>query len=45
MEVVLGVPGLSVGGTGLLIAVSVVLETVRQLDSLRATRDYSAYLR
>ncbi len=45
MQTIIGLPGLSVGGTGLLIAVSVVLETVRQLDSLRATRDYSSYLR
>ena len=45
MKVVLGFGNLSVGGTGLLIVVSVVLETVRQLDSLKASKDYSSYLR
>lgn len=44
MSNVLGLQGLSVGGTGLLIVVSAVLDTVRQVDSLRATRDYSSYL-
>lgn len=41
---ILGLGGLSVGGSGLLIVVSVVLETVSQLDSLKTNRDYSNYL-
>ncbi len=41
---ILGLDGLSVGGSGLLIVVSVVLETVSQLDSLKTNRDYSSYL-
>ncbi len=45
MGSILGFSGLTVGGTSLLIVVSVVLETVRQLDSLKTTRDYSSYLR
>ncbi len=45
IRVVLGIQGLSVGGTSLLIVVSVVLETIRQLDSLRSSHDYSSYLK
>ncbi len=45
IRVGLGIQGLSVGGTSLLIVVSVVLETVRQLDSLRSSHDYSSYLK
>ena len=45
IRVVLGIQGLSVGGTSLLIVVSVVLETIRQLDSLKSSHDYSSYLR
>ncbi|MBD3366099.1 preprotein translocase subunit SecY [candidate division WWE3 bacterium] len=41
---VLGIAGLSLGGTGLLIVVSTVLDTVRQVDSLKVSRDYSSYL-
>lgn len=44
MGQLLGMGGLSVGGTGLLIVVSAVLDTVRQVDSLQVTRDYSSYL-
>ncbi|MCA9308719.1 preprotein translocase subunit SecY, partial [candidate division WWE3 bacterium] len=33
-----------IGGTGLLIVVSVVLETLRQLDSLNVTRSYDSFL-
>lgn len=40
----LGLQGLAVGGTGLLIVVSTVLDTVRQVDSLMVSRDYSSYL-
>jgi len=41
---VLNVRGLSIGGTGLLIVVSTVLYTLRQLDSLKVARDYGSYL-
>ncbi|HXK52950.1 preprotein translocase subunit SecY [Candidatus Nomurabacteria bacterium] len=40
-----GVSNLTIGGTGLLIVVSVILETVRQIDSMKATRSYEGYLR
>lgn len=39
-----GVNNLTVGGTGLLIVVSVVLETIRQVESLTVTRSYDSYL-
>lgn len=35
---------LSIGGTGLLIIVSVVLDTVRQIESLMVTRNYDSFL-
>lgn len=41
----IGVSNLSIGGTGLLIVVSVVLETVRQMESLMVTRNYDSFLR
>ncbi len=41
---VLNLEGFSVGGTGLLIVVSVVLDTVRQIESLQVSQDYSSYL-
>jgi preprotein translocase subunit SecY len=41
----IGVGNLSVGGAGLIIVVSVVLETVRQVESLTVTRSYESYLR
>lgn len=41
----LGVNNLSIGGTGLLIVVSVVLETIRQVQSMTATKSYENYLR
>jgi len=44
LENVLNVRGLSVGGTGLLIVVSTVLDTMRQVDSLGVTGDYGSYL-
>jgi len=40
-----GVTNLTIGGTGLLIVVSVVLETVRQMESLMVTRNYDSFLR
>jgi preprotein translocase subunit SecY len=39
-----GFGDLSVGGSGLLIVVSVVLETVRQVESLMTVRDYQSFL-
>lgn len=41
----IGVSNLSIGGTGLLIVVSVVLETVRQMESLMVSRNYDSFLR
>src|SRR3989344_1183448 len=35
---------LTVGGTGLLIVVSVVLETLRQIESMMETRNYESFL-
>ena len=35
---------MSIGGTGLLIVVSVVLETIRQVESQTVTRSYEGYL-
>jgi len=39
-----GVAGLSIGGTGVLIVVSVILETLKQLESLMVMRDYEGFL-
>jgi preprotein translocase subunit SecY len=39
-----GLGNLAIGGTGLLIVVSVVLETVRQIKSIRATKSYENFL-
>lgn len=36
--------GFAVGGTGLLIVVSVVLETMRQVESMMVTRSYDSFL-
>jgi len=41
----LGISNLSIGGTGLLIVVSVVLETIRQVESLTVTKSYENYLK
>ncbi len=40
-----GVQSLLIGGTGLLIVVSVVLETTKQIESLLVMRDYDSFLR
>lgn len=40
----LGMSNLAIGGAGLLIVVSVVLETIRQIESHRATRSYENFL-
>ena len=39
-----GVSNFAVGGTGLLIVVSVVLETIRQIQSMMVTRNYESFL-
>ena len=45
LQSTLGLGGqFAVGGTGLLIVVSVVLETVRQVESLMVTRNYDNFL-
>src|SRR3989344_1907094 len=45
MQNTLGLGGqFAVGGTGLLIVVSVVLETMRQVESLMVTRNYDSFL-
>lgn len=40
-----GITALSIGGTGLLIVVSVVLETIRQIEALTVTRSYESFLK
>lgn len=40
-----GLTNLVIGGTGILIVVSVVLETIRQIESMMVTRDYQSFLR
>ncbi|OGC70074.1 preprotein translocase subunit SecY [candidate division WWE3 bacterium RIFOXYC1_FULL_39_7] len=40
-----GTASLTVGGTGLLIVVSVVLETIRQIESHSVSRSYESFLR
>ena len=40
----LGMASLAIGGTSLLIVVSVVLETVRQIESMTVTKSYDSYL-
>ncbi|RJR26400.1 preprotein translocase subunit SecY [candidate division WWE3 bacterium] len=40
-----GTTSLAVGGTGLLIVVSVVLETIRQIESHSVTRSYESFLK
>ena len=44
MNFIFGPNVISIGGTSLLIAVSVVLETVRQVESLTVTRSYEKFL-
>ena len=45
MQSVLNIPTLSVGGTGILIVVSVVLETTKSLQSQLLSRGYEGFLR
>lgn len=44
MQFIFGPNTISIGGTSLLISVSVVLETVRQVESLSVTRSYEKFL-
>ncbi len=39
-----GIASLSIGGTGLLIVVSVILDTLRQIEALMVTREYEGFL-
>ena len=39
-----GLASLAIGGTGILIVVSVVLETIRQIESMMVTRNYQSFL-
>jgi preprotein translocase subunit SecY len=41
---IVGISNFAVGGTSLLIVVSVVLETIRQMESMIVTKNYSSYL-
>lgn len=41
----IGASSVSIGGTSLLIVVSVVLETIRQIESVQATRSYDKFLK
>lgn len=41
---VFSTPNLGIGGSGLLIVVSVVLETIRQVKSITSTKSYEAFL-
>ncbi|MBW6441686.1 preprotein translocase subunit SecY [Patescibacteria group bacterium] len=43
-QFIFGPNAISIGGTSLLISVSVVLETVRQVESLMVTRSYEKFL-
>ncbi|MDP2677039.1 MAG: preprotein translocase subunit SecY [bacterium] len=40
MQIITGIVALTIGGTGLLIVVSVVLETIKQIDSQLVMREY-----
>ncbi len=44
VQLVGGTSNFSIGGTGLLIVVSVVLETMRQIESMMVTRNYDSFL-
>ena len=44
VQVVFRIPTLSLGGTGILIVVSVVLETVKSLQSQLSVRNYDSFL-
>ncbi len=40
-----GIANVAIGGTGILIVVSVVLDTIRQVESMMVTRNYQSFLR
>ncbi len=40
-----GLTNLAIGGTGVLIVVSVVLDTIRQMESMMVTRNYQSFLK
>lgn len=44
LQIGFGVQNFAVGGTGLLIVVSVILETIRQVESMTVARDYKEIL-
>ncbi|KKS17464.1 MAG: Protein translocase subunit SecY [candidate division WWE3 bacterium GW2011_GWB1_41_6] len=44
LQVLGGLSNFAIGGTGLLIVVSVVLETIRQVQSYKVTRNYQSFL-
>ena len=43
MRAILDIPSLIIGGTGILIVVSVVIETVKQIESQVVMRDYDKF--
>ncbi len=43
MKVITDIPSLVIGGTGILIVVSVVIETVKQIESQVVMRDYDSF--
>jgi preprotein translocase subunit SecY len=45
MQGILGVATLTIGGTALLIVVSVVLETMKQIESQLTMREYEGFLK
>lgn len=44
LEKTVGITAVTIGGTGLLIVVSVILETIRQIQSQTTARDYQSFL-
>ena len=43
MQSITGIAALTIGGTGLLIVVSVVLETIKQVESQLVMREYDGF--
>ncbi|OGC45175.1 preprotein translocase subunit SecY [candidate division WWE3 bacterium RBG_19FT_COMBO_34_6] len=44
IQSITGASNLAIGGTGILIVVSVVLDTIRQVESMMVTRNYQSFL-
>ncbi len=44
VQLYIGTSSITIGGTGLLIVVSVVLETIRQIESMAVTKSYESFL-